>query len=76
MGVTLKDQGKLDDAIEAYQKSISLKPNYAEVHNDLGVVFQAQGKCDEAIKADMIKQFYSKIILLRPLITRVLFYRN
>ena len=59
MGVSLKDQGKLDEAIEAYKKSISLKPNYAEVYNNLGVVFQSQGKCDEAIKV------YDKAILLQ-----------
>ena len=51
MGVALKDQGKLEEAIDkAYKKCISLRPNYAEVYNNLGVVFQAQGKFDEAIK--------------------------
>ena len=32
MGIALKDQGKLDEAIEAYNKSISLKPDYAEAY--------------------------------------------
>ena len=32
MGVALKDQGKLDEAIEAYNKAISLKPDYADAY--------------------------------------------
>ena len=36
MGVALKDQGKLDDAIEAHKKSISLKPDYADAYNNMG----------------------------------------
>ena len=30
MGVTLKDQGKLEEAIEAYNKALAIKPDYAE----------------------------------------------
>ena len=30
MGNTLKDQGKLEEAIQAYNKAISIKPDYAE----------------------------------------------
>ena len=29
MGVALKNQGKLEEAIEAYKKSVALKPNDA-----------------------------------------------
>ena len=32
MGVALKDQGKLEEAIEAYNKAISLKPDYADAY--------------------------------------------
>ena len=38
-----KDQGKLDEAILAYNKSISLKPDYAEAYNNLGNVFKDKG---------------------------------
>ena len=31
MGILLKDQGQLDEAIEAYNKAIDLKPDYATV---------------------------------------------
>jgi lipoprotein NlpI len=60
MGVAFKNQGKLDEAIEAYRKSISLKPNDAEAYSNLGVAFKNQGKLDEAIKA------YKKAVSLKP----------
>ena len=49
MGVTLKDQGKLDEAIEAYNKALSLKPDYAEAYNNMGNALKDQGKLEEAI---------------------------
>ena len=36
--------GKLEEAIEAYSKVLSLKPDYAEIHYSMGVTLQAQGK--------------------------------
>ena len=36
MGNALKDQGKLEEAIEAYNKAISIKPDYAEAYNNMG----------------------------------------
>jgi predicted RNA methylase len=32
MGVALKDQGKLEEAIKAYNKALAIKPDYAEAH--------------------------------------------
>ena len=32
LGCYSKDQGKLDEAIEAYNKALSLKPDYAEAY--------------------------------------------
>ena len=61
MGNALKDQGKLDEAIEAYNKAISiqslimLKPTY-----NMGVTFKDQGKLEEAIEA------YNKAIAAKP----------
>ena len=40
MGVALHNQGRLDDAIDAYKKSISLKPDYAETYSNMGNVLQ------------------------------------
>lgn len=41
--------GKLDDAIDEFQKAISKKPDYVEAHNHLGVVLNLKGKFKEAI---------------------------
>ena len=38
MGITLKDKGKLDEAIKAYTKAVSIKPDYAEAHRNLSSV--------------------------------------
>ena len=35
MGIALKDQGKLEEAIEAYNKALSIKPDYAEAWSNL-----------------------------------------
>ena len=60
LGITLKDQGKLDEAIDAYNKALLLKPDYAEAYNNLGNAFKDQNKLDKAIEQ------YNKAILLKP----------
>ena len=45
----LKTSGRFTEAIAAYQKAISLKPNYAEAHQNLGVVLIKVGYFQEAI---------------------------
>ena len=60
MGIALKDQGKLDEAIEAYKKAISIKPDYAEAYNNMGNALQDKGTRDEAIEA------YKKAISITP----------
>ena len=39
-GAALQDQGKLEEAIESYNKAISFKPYYAEVHRNLSSIKQ------------------------------------
>ena len=51
MGNALKDQGKLDEAVEAYNKALSIKPDYAAAYCNMGNALKDQGKLDEAIKA-------------------------
>lgn len=60
LGITLKDQGKLDDAIDSFNKALLIKPDYAEAYNNLGNVFKYQGKLDKARNA------YNKALLLKP----------
>ena len=47
MGLALHNQGKPEDAIEAYKKSISLKPESAKSHHNLSFVLLSQGKIKE-----------------------------
>jgi serine/threonine-protein kinase len=49
LGVALRDQGKLQEAIAEFRAALHLKPDYAGVHNNLGVALSDQGKLDEAI---------------------------
>jgi tetratricopeptide (TPR) repeat protein len=60
LGAALTNQGKLEEAITAYNKALLIKPDYAEGHNNMGVAFKAQGKPDEAITA------YNKALLIKP----------
>ena len=47
IGATNKGLGKLDKAIEAYNKVLSIKPDYADAYNNMGV--NLQGKLDKAM---------------------------
>jgi len=60
MGNALADQGKLEEAIEAYNKALAIKPDYAEAYNNMGVVLADQGKLDAAIDA------YNKALAIKP----------
>ena len=60
MGVALRGQGKLDKAMDTYNKALLLRPDYTDAHNNIGIVFQDQGKLDEAIEA------YNKALSIKP----------
>jgi tetratricopeptide (TPR) repeat protein len=60
LGVILKSQGKIDDAIEALRKAVLIDPHYADAHYNLGITLQNRGKLDEAIEA------YTQALLLNP----------
>jgi predicted O-linked N-acetylglucosamine transferase (SPINDLY family) len=60
MGTALQKQGKLEEAIEAYNKATALKPDYANAYYNMGNALQDQGKLEEAIEA------YNKAIALKP----------
>ncbi|MHC4457180.1 MAG: fused MFS/spermidine synthase [Planctomycetota bacterium] len=44
-----RENGILTEAERYYSEALRLRPNHAELHNDLGVVFHMQGKLAEAI---------------------------
>jgi tetratricopeptide (TPR) repeat protein len=60
MGIALQKQNKLEEAIEAYSKALSIKPDYADAHNNMGIALKDQGKLDEAIEA------YNKALSIKP----------
>ena len=51
MGNAFKKQGKLQEAVEAYENGLLIKPDNAEVINNMGNALKEQGKLKEAIKA-------------------------
>ena len=50
MGNALKDQGKLEEAIEAYNKALAIKPDYAEAYNNMGLVLLATQNFSQGFK--------------------------
>ncbi len=59
LGLALKQQGNLDDAIAAYREAIRLAPS-DNAFNNLGNALSDQGKFDEAIAA------YKEALRLQP----------
>ena len=60
LGASTAQIGMMDEAVNAYKKAISLKPDYADAYSNMGVALKDQGKLDEAI------QVYNKCISLKP----------
>ncbi|MBT4932951.1 MAG: tetratricopeptide repeat protein [Rhodospirillaceae bacterium] len=60
LGEQLAHQGRVEEAIEAFQKALQLDPKYADGHFNLGVLFRGQGKLDDAI------QSYQRAIAIKP----------
>jgi predicted TPR repeat methyltransferase len=59
-GVLAHQLGRSGDAVELIQKSLSLVPDVADWHSNLGIVLQEIGRLDEAIDA------YHRAIALNP----------
>jgi Flp pilus assembly protein TadD len=49
-GIALLDEGKVDDAIAAFQKAIGTNPDNAGLHYNLGVAFEKKDNLEEAQK--------------------------
>lgn len=51
LGNLLRNQGKLDEAIEHYHRVIKANPTYPAVYYNLGNALSSQGKIDESIES-------------------------
>ena len=59
MGLILSEQKEADQALEYYEKGIEIDPNFAEIYNNLGILF-AKIKLDN----NKAEKFYKKSISL------------
>ena len=50
-GEQLAREGKIDEAIQAFRRAISIDPQYATAHHNLGVLLRQQGLLNEAIES-------------------------
>jgi len=67
-GVLAHQLGHSTDAVELIQKSLSVMPDVADWHSNLGIVLQESGHLDEAIEA------YQRAIALDPDLAEAYFY--
>ena len=75
MGAALKDLGKLEEAIKAYNKALIINPEFAEAYSNKGNVLQDQGKLEEAVEAYK-KVYRSNLIMLRLITTWALLLKS
>ena len=60
VGTFYKAIGMLDKAIQSFENAITINPDYAEAHNNLGVTLQELGRLDMAVKN------YEKALDIKP----------
>ena len=52
--------GRIDEAVALYKRGLSLKPDYADAHSNLGVALLSRGRVDEAV------EHYERALALNP----------
>ena len=60
LGVIYSGLGRYEEAVTSYNRTIELKPSYADAHNNLGNILKELDKYEEAIASD------NKAIELKP----------
>ena len=51
LGNALREQGRLEEAIPAYQQAIHIQPDCVNAYSNLGVALKEQGRLEESIQA-------------------------
>ena len=51
LGIVLQRLGRLEEALQAFNKAIQLNPDYAEAYSNRGVALQELGRLKEAVQA-------------------------
>jgi len=59
-GTKYANLGQLDTAISCYEKALSIKPDYAEAHYNLGFSLHRLGQLDAAVRS------YKKVVAIKP----------
>jgi protein O-mannosyl-transferase len=49
LGMALANEGKIDQAIDMYRKTLAVAPEYPSAYNNLAIVYAEQGRYDEAV---------------------------
>ena len=44
LGLAMKDQGKMEEALNEFRKTINIKPSCGDAHNNMGIVFEMHFK--------------------------------
>jgi predicted O-linked N-acetylglucosamine transferase (SPINDLY family) len=59
-GAVLQGLGKFELSVDAYNKALAIKPDYADAYNNMGNALKDQGKLEDAIEA------YNKALATKP----------
>ena len=59
-GLQLHQAGQLQEAETIYQQILNIKPDFAEAHNNLGIVLRELGRLDDAVAS------YEKALTFKP----------
>lgn len=60
LGSLLKELGKLDNAVKAFQNALEIDPTFAIAHHNLGLTYKAMGILDRAVES------YHRALKLNP----------
>jgi tetratricopeptide (TPR) repeat protein/cellulose synthase/poly-beta-1,6-N-acetylglucosamine synthase-like glycosyltransferase/serine acetyltransferase len=60
MGYALKQQGKIDEAIQIYEKAVAMQPDYADAYCNLGNAYKEKGELERAVGC------YEKALAVNP----------